>query len=182
MSKHTSIQSLIIYGVFIIYILFLLKLLLLSRVSFEELFHGERSLFRDINLVPFRGIVEYMIGEEADVRRFAFGNVAGNIGVFIPLGFYLSLFKGRNRVMPVLWIIFMASSLVEMVQGVFGLGTADVDDIILNCLGGWMGILGYKFLVFALREEKKVRTAVAIISALGLPILLFLLFMVRLRL
>ncbi len=182
MSKHASIQSVIIYGVFIIYILFLLKLLLLSRISFGELFYGERSLSREINLVPFRGIIEYIFGNEAVIRKFAFSNVIGNIVIFIPLGVYLSLFLNDKRIMPALWLVFLVSFLVEAVQGVFGLGTADVDDIILNCLGGWMGILGYKLLVFVLREEKKVRTAVTIISALGLPILLFLLFMVRLRL
>jgi hypothetical protein len=50
-------------------------------------------------------------------------------------------------------------------------------------LGGWVGILGYKFLLFILRDEKKVRTAITILSAIiGLPVILYLLFMVRLRL
>jgi len=49
-------------------------------------------------------------------------------------------------------------------------------------LGGLVGILGYKFLVLILRDKKKVRSAVTILSVIGLPILLYLLFMVRLRL
>ena len=159
-----------------------MKLLLLSRVSLGELFSGEGSLSRSFNLFPFRSIIEFVFGDEADARKFAFSNLVGNIVIFIPLGVYLSLLKKDNRVRPVLWPIFLVSLLVEVVQGVLGLGTADVDDIILNCLGGWIGILGYKFLLLTFRDEKKVRTAVTILSVLGLPVLLYLIFMVRLRL
>jgi glycopeptide antibiotics resistance protein len=74
------------------------------------------------------------------------------------------------------------SSFVEVIQGLLGIGTADIDDIILNCLGGLIGILVYKFLLLILRDEKKVSTAITILSAIGLPVLLYLLFMVRLRL
>lgn len=40
-----------------------------------------------------------------------------------------------------------------------------------------MGILGCKFLWFILRDEKKVRVAITIISAIGLPFVLYYLFM-----
>lgn len=182
MSKRESIQSILLYIVFIIYILFLLKLLLLSRVSLGELSNGERSLSREFNFVPFRGVIEYMFGDEADVRKFAFSNVVGNIGIFIPMGVYISLFRNDKRVIPALWFIFVISLLVEVIQGILAIGTADVDDIILNSLGGWIGILGYKFLLLTFRDEEKVRNAVTILSVLGLPVLLYLIFMVRLRL
>ena len=74
------------------------------------------------------------------------------------------------------------SLFIEIIQGVLGIGASDIDDIILNCLGGLVGVLGYKFLLFILRDEKKVRVAIIILSAIGLPVLLYLLFMVRLRL
>jgi hypothetical protein len=44
-----------------------------------------------------------------------------------------------------------------------------------------IGILGYKFLLFILRDEKKVHTAITILSAIGLPCILFYLFMVKMR-
>jgi glycopeptide antibiotics resistance protein len=78
--------------------------------------------------------------------------------------------------------IFFVSLSVEITQGLLGIGTSDIDDIILNCLGGWIGILGYNFLAFILRDEKKVRTVITILSAIGLPVILYLLFMVRLML
>jgi len=109
--------------------------------------------------------------------------VVGNIVIFIPLGIYLPLFKKDKRVIINLLFIFIVSLFVEIIQGLLGIGASDIDDIILNCLGGWVGILGYKLLLFTLQDEKKVHTAITILSVIvGLPVLLYLLFMVKLRL
>ena len=182
MNKRERIKSVFLYGVFICYIVFLIKLLLLSRVSLLELFNSERTLSRSINLIPFHSIMEYISGGSANIRKFAFSNVVGNIVIFIPLGVYLSLLKKDKRVITNLLFIFLVSLFVEVIQGLLGIGAADIDDIILNCLGGLIGILGYKFLLLILRDEKKVRTAITVLSAVGLPVILYLLFMVKLRL
>jgi glycopeptide antibiotics resistance protein len=126
--------------------------------------------------------MEYISGSSHNLRRFALGNVVGNIVIFIPLGIYLPLFKNDKRVKTNLLFIFILSLLVEIIQGLLAIGAADIDDIILNCLGGWIGILGYKFLLFILRDEKKVHTAITILSVIiGLPVILFLLIMMRMR-
>lgn len=104
-------------------------------------------------------------------------------GIFIPLGIYLSLFKNKKKIITNLLFIFIVSLFVEIIQWYFGIGTADIDDIILNCLGGLIGILGYKLLLLILQDDKKVRTAITMLSAIvGLPVIFYLLFMVRLRL
>ena len=182
MNKRDRIETVFLYVVFICYILFLLKLLLLSRVSLGELFNNQRTLDRSINIIPFYSIKEYIFSNSATLKEFAFGNVVGNIVIFIPLGTYLSLFKKHKKVITNLLFIFIVSLFVEIIQGLLGIGASDIDDVILNCLGGLVGILGYKFLLFILRDEKKVRVAITILSAIGLPVLLYLLFMVRLRL
>jgi len=182
MNKRERIEAVFLYGVFICYILFLIKLLLLSRVSLLDLFNSQRTLDRSINLIPFYSIKEYIFSNSATIKKFAFGNVAGNIVIFIPLGAYLSLFKNNKRVITNLLFIFKVSLFIEIIQGLLGIGASDIDDIILNCLGGLVGILGYKFLLYILRDEKKVRVAITILSAIGLPVILYLLFMVRLRL
>jgi len=156
--------------------------LLLSRVSLLDLFNSQRTLDRSINFIPFYGIKEYIFSNSATIKKFAFANVVGNIVIFIPLGTYLSLFKNNKRVITNLLFIFIVSLFIEIIQGILGIGASDIDDIILNCLGGLVGILGYKFLLLILRDEKKVRVAITILSAIGLPVLLYLLFMVRLRL
>ena len=183
MNKRERIKTVFLYGVFIGYILFLIKLLILSRVSLLEAFNSQRSLLRSINLIPFYSITEYISGSTANLKKFAFSNVVGNIVIFIPIGIYLPLLKKDKRVITNLLFIFIVSLFIEIIQGLLGIGASDIDDIILNCLGGWIGILGYKFLLFILRDEKKVHTAITILSAMvGLPVLLYLLFMVRLRL
>lgn len=182
MNKRERFETVFLYGVFICYILFLIKLLFLSRVSLLNLFNSQRTLDRSINLIPFYSIKEYIFTNSATIKKFAFSNMVGNIVIFIPLGTYLSLFKNNKRVITNLLFIFIVSLFIEIIQGLLGIGASDIDDIILNCLGGLVGILGYKFLLFILRDEKKVRVAITILSAIGLPVLLYLLFVVRLRL
>jgi glycopeptide antibiotics resistance protein len=125
--------------------------------------------------------MEYISGSSANIKTFAFGNVVGNIVIFIPLGIYFPLFKNDKRVITNLLFIFIVSLFVEIIQGLLGIGVSDIDDIILNCFGGLIGILGYKFLLFILRDEKKVHTVITILSAIGLPCILYYLFMVRMR-
>ena len=173
MNKRERIKTVFLYGVFICYILLLIKILFLSRISHLE--------HRSINLIPFYSIMEYISGRSANIKAFAFSNVVGNIVIFVPLGTYLSLFKNNKRVITNLLFIFIVSLFVEIIQGLSGIGASDIDDIILNCLGGLIGILGYKFLLFILRDEKKVYAAIAILSAIGLPCILYYLFMVRMR-
>ncbi|MBB3125551.1 glycopeptide antibiotics resistance protein [Paenibacillus rhizosphaerae] len=182
MNKQERIKTVFLYGVFICYILFLCKLLLLSRVSLFDLFNSQRTVERSINLIPLHSIKEYIFSNSATIKNFAFANVVGNIVIFIPLGTYLSLFKNNKRVIPILLFIFIASLFIEIIQGLLGMGASDIDDIILNGLGGIAGVLGYRFVLFILRDKKKVRTAITILSAIGLPVLLYLLFAVRLRL
>ena len=173
MNKRERIKTVLLYGVFICYILLLIKILILSRISHLE--------HRSINLIPFYSIKQYMSGSTAILKAFAFGNVVGNIVIFVPLGTYLSLFKKDIRVIRSFLLIFIVSLFVEIIQGLLGLGASDIDDIILNCLGGLIGILGYKIILFILRDKKKVHTAITILSAMGLPCILYYLFMVKMR-
>lgn len=182
MNKRERIEAVFLYGVFICYILLLIKILFLSRVSLLELFTNQRTIVRSINLIPFHSIMEYISGSSENLKSFAFGNVVGNIAIFIPLGIYLPLFRNNKSVINNLLFIFIVSLFVEIIQGILGIGTADIDDVILNCLGGWIGILGYKFLLFILRDEKKVHTAITILSTIiGLPVTFYFLFIIKMR-
>lgn len=174
MTTRTRIETIILYVVFAFYILFLLKLMIFSRVSSPDA--------RSINLIPFASIKAYLLGGSATLTRFAFSNVAGNIIAFMPLGAYLPLFRSNKSTLRNLLVILIASLVIELIQGTFGIGTADIDDIILNCLGGLIGIWGYKLLVRIFRSEKRAHTAMTIVSAMGLPILLYYLFIIKLRL
>ncbi len=182
MKKRERILSVFLYSIFICYLLLLIKILFLSRVSLLELFHSQRTLFRSINLIPFHSIMEAVTDSSDMIRSFAIGNVVGNIIILIPLGIYLPLLKKDKRVIVNLLFIFIVSIFVEIIQGFLGIGVSDIDDIILNSFGGWIGIIGYKLLLFILRDEKKVRIVILILAGVvGLPVILYLLFMIKMR-
>jgi glycopeptide antibiotics resistance protein len=182
MNTRERISLVFLYVVFIGYLFLLFKILLLSRISIEELFNSHRDMMRSINLIPFHSISEYISGSSANLKKFAYANVVGNVLIFIPLGVYLSLFKRKSKIIMNLMLIFIVSLGVELIQGLLAIGTADVDDIILNVAGGWIGIFVYKFLLFLLRDEKKVQTVITFISAIvGLPVLCYYLFIIKMR-
>lgn len=177
MNTRTRIETAVICIVFAIYLLFLARLLIFSRVSLSDLVNGFEAAERSINLIPFGSIMEYVRGDSDVIVRSAFSNVIGNIVAFIPLGAYMTLLRCDKRIARILLLIFIASLLIEIIQGVFGIGAADVDDIILNCTGGLVGILGYRLLHLILHSENRARTAIAILS-----MLLYYTFIIKLRL
>jgi glycopeptide antibiotics resistance protein len=70
---------------------------------------------------------------------------------------------------------------VEIVQGVLAVGASDVDDVILNCAGGLLGILAVRLVSAIVREQATTRTVVAVSSLLTAPVWCFFLVVVRLR-
>ena len=182
MRRRERVEKTVIYGVFFFYVLLLMKILFFSRVSFFELFGTQRTIDRAVNFIPFHSIIEYLSGRTETLRTFSYANVVGNIAIFMPLGAYLALFRAGKGILANLLFIFLASMMTEMIQWIFGIGTADIDDVILNCIGGLVGILGYKLLVCVLRDEKRAQTAIAILSILGSPFVWYYLFMIKMRL
>jgi len=188
MSNKDRIKTVLLYGIFSCYIILLIKILLLSRVSsFEsldlfKLFDSNRTIRRPINLIPFHSITASISNSYESFRSFALGNVVGNIILFIPLGIYLSLFRMDKRIFNNLILVSLVSTIVETIQWGLGIGVFDIDDIILNSFGGWLGIVIYKVLCLLLHDEKKVSSVVTIQSAfIGIPVTFYLLFMVKMR-
>jgi glycopeptide antibiotics resistance protein len=182
MKKHNRVISVLLYGVFAGYVILLMKILFFSRISPLELFDSQRVLTRSINLIPFYSILQYLSGGSAGVKAFAFGNVVGNIALFIPLGIYLPLTRRDKRVWPNLLIVLCTSVLAELLQGILGIGSVDIDDVILNCLGGLVGISVYRLLLVLLREENKVFTVVSVLgTVVGLPVIYYFLFVIKMR-
>ncbi len=68
-------------------------------------------------------------------------NFAGNILMFIPFGFLLAAL-GKPGLRIVLFAAF-TSVFIELMQYFFHVGVCDVDDIILNSSGAFLGFLLY---------------------------------------
>ncbi len=140
-------HRLILYGVLGLYIIILLILLF-----------GKASSMRTINLVPFHTIADYLSHD----KPLGISNVIGNVVLFIPMGVYLALFRPNKKQMGSLLYILLASAAIEVTQYILQVGAADIDDVILNGIGGLLGIALYQFLKRIFKQ--KVRHAVEIIS------------------
>lgn len=169
LTARAKVETIIIYVVFAFYLAFLIKLLLLSRPLGSQ---------RSINVVPFASITHYLTGGPA---RSAFGNVVGNALIFIPIGAYLAFFRSRAKVWKNILVVVGVSVAVELIQDILAIGSSDIDDVILNSVGGSAGILAVKLVAFTLRSPAQVRTAMAVMSLILFPVTSYLLFIIRLR-
>ncbi len=108
------------------------------------------------NLKPFKEIQRYLTYYDVIGPYTVFLNLAGNILAFVPFGLFFPLLSRRNRSFwKVTLISFEVSLLVELIQLVTRVGSCDVDDMILNTLGGMLGHLCFKLLFYWHRMDLK---------------------------
>ena len=104
----------------------------------------------NLNLTPFATLQLYWHflrdGASQPLLQHAVINLVGNVVMFVPLGWFLpriwQVFRGVFRT-----VIFGASliCLVELLQYITGLGSCDVDDLILNTVGILVGYILWRF-------------------------------------
>ena len=133
----------------LVYGLLLLKVVLFKVPSARVLLESltlEQIQFRlrhAVNLRPFKTITYYLSGDQS--FQTAFWNLAGNVAIFTPLGFLLPLaFPESGRLRSVVVIAFVLSLVLEGTQAIWGLGSFDVDDVLLNVLGAVLGWIAYR--------------------------------------
>ena len=170
MKKYRFLQNILFYSVFLFYIVILLQVLLFKSVPVWQVFSENRRILRDINLVPFY----YFTTDDAIARTFAFSNVFGNIVLFIPMGIYIPSLIRNKKFFRYILTIFLISLSVEIIQYIFAIGITDIDDIILNCVGGLIGIAIYKVLLFVAKDIDKTRLIITIIAPIAGAVLIFL--------
>ncbi|MFD0710455.1 VanZ family protein [Paenibacillus sp. GCM10027626] len=137
-----------IYGLFTLYIIFLLRITLFKQASIYNLFAAIGASERTVSIIPFKSIFE-MISSNVSITRIL-ENVIGNIVIFIPFGLILPvILKRESRNVILGGIIFSAS--IEIIQYIFGLGSTDIDDLIFNTFGT---IIGY-MLFIAMKKKSK---------------------------
>ena len=127
------------------WVCFLAYLLLLGYVVFYSFGREENADYR-YNLTLLQEIGRYYyLGIRTGNWHLFILNVLGNVCVFVPLGIFLpKLFsKCQNPLLTILFS-FELSLCVEIIQLITKVGSFDVDDIILNTLGGALGYITYK--------------------------------------
>lgn len=123
------------YLVAVVYIMFFAENF--GRTSFSR---GYRY-----NVSPFTEIRRFYSLILRDIFNYkAWLNLAGNVAAFIPFGIFFPMIRIRSTGMTNTVIAaFAFSMLIETIQLVTRLGVFDVDDLILNTLGGLFGYLLY---------------------------------------
>lgn len=124
-----SIINELVSLVFIVYIM-----LLFYAVTFQD------ANWATSNFIPFKEVFRYEFGSRLFIK-----NVLGNMLMFIPFGFFSSYFLKENKILPILIITMIVSVTIELTQLKIG-RVFDIDDILLNLIGGIIGHYIYRIL------------------------------------
>lgn len=131
-------------------------LLLLSYLLFFSSTYGRTAeMGIRYNLTPFLEIRRGLKHVDTVGYRYVIVNILGNIAAFMPFGFLLPLVSERKvHVIKAGAATFLLSLAAETIQLLSRTGAFDVDDLILNTVGGVCGYIGYAVL-FGRRRKKK---------------------------
>jgi len=109
--------------------LFILLWLVLFKFSYDPVAVIRDYQTRSLNLIPF-----------ALTHK---GEMIANIVAFIPFGVMLGVNFKRVAFRYKIAVIFAFSLAVEIIQYAAAIGVADITDIIMNTLGGFLGLAVY---------------------------------------
>ena len=121
----------LLYVVFLIYFLFLAEWY--GRTGISEEYRYNLELFREIK--------RFIIYREQLGAFAVFANLAGNILIFVPYGFFISVASRERGFFKTLLFSMGLSLCVEIIQLFTRVGSFDVDDILLNTIGGVFGYI-----------------------------------------
>ena len=137
-------------------------LLFYSYLLIDTVFFA-RDARRSINLIPFDMIAE---------QGFTL-NVYGNILMFVPLVLYFANFMKQFHFWKVLGVIIGTSLSIEVLQYILKRGASDIDDLLLNTVGGLIGIVIYLVFKAIFKSKERVHVAISILSiVVGIPVIL----------
>ncbi len=140
---------------FILYIMAIVYFLLLSDMEF----YGRTQTYTDYryNFIPFVEIRRFLHSAiySGSIDYFdIWVNLVGNVVAFIPFG---ALIRWARNQTTGFWVVvlytFLFSLGIEVIQLITKVGVFDVDDLLLNTLGGVIGYLCYRILRFIDRRR-----------------------------
>lgn len=143
-------------------ILFLLYFIILFYFLFfsEEMGRTYNERAYHYNLVPLKEIGRFLKYREVLGMKAVLLNIVGNVAAFVPFGVFVPIFSARCRKFwRTVYYSFELSLLVEVLQLIFRVGSFDVDDLLLNTVGGMLGFLMYTFTMRVWRGQGSGKTA-----------------------
>ncbi|MGM0240064.1 VanZ family protein [Enterococcus sp. AZ103] len=164
-TKRNGKILLTVYLIVLVWIL--LFKLALSLPGIIQSFNTQRSL----NLIPFQGstIINGKIG---------FLEIFYNFLIFLPFGGLLSVSSKRTSFLEKTMLMIAFSLTIEILQFILGIGASDVTDLLMNALGGIMGLLIYRLLLRSFSEIKLDKFLVMLGSVIFVLCLAFVAFII----
>ncbi|MDK8190741.1 VanZ family protein [Paenibacillus sp. UMB7766-LJ446] len=102
------------------------------------------------NLVPLETIKPLLFERDRYHTEAWVKNLFGNIVLFIPLGIWIPwLFRRCRKFWPFTGVVVLLLFAVEVTQLITRLGSFDVDDIMLNTVGAWIGYIGFALFLYS---------------------------------
>jgi len=116
---------------FVIYVSYLAYLVFFSHE------YGRTEIHHSYNLTPFKTIRLYL---KLGFNKTTIINLLGNIVSFIPMGILLPIVSTKMvRLKLIIFTSLLVSVIIEVIQYISGAGAGDIDDVLLNMIGGLMG-------------------------------------------
>lgn len=143
--KKTHWLVFVIYCLNLIYVLFLDPHFGRHMTSQAMTFH--EYLKQNVNLHLFDSIRLFIHGYEIGVVSLEtlLRNILGNIVVFMPMGYFLpALFKNQRKMSVFLVTLVIMILCVESIQVLLRIGSGDIDDLMLNMIGGIIMFIVFK--------------------------------------
>lgn len=169
-------ENVILYVVFAFYALILWLVLidrglLLYLLSDGRLFHDCRTperLYNDLRPLHFAWVHFQHVG----IRGFINADFLGNVLMFVPVGIFTCTFTKGKCPYRYIYIIPLLSIGIELTQFVLRTGILDADDVILNTLGGAVGVCIFA-VIYRLKNKDviRVKRVVTVMSSLLVPYL-----------
>lgn len=139
--KTKTKQTIRIWG----WIFFMIYVCLLLYFLFFAEWYGRKNwgdYHYRYNLILFKEIKRFWMYREQLGMTAVMLNLAGNVIGFLPFGFILPIIGRRMRsIFRVTLLGFLLSLAVELLQLVFKVGCCDVDDLLLNTAGAFIGYI-----------------------------------------
>lgn len=150
--KEFILYKELMYLGFMIYMMFLFRIVTFQDVNYS-----------DFNIIPFKEMFRYEIGS-----KLFFKNVVGNMLMFVPYGFFISYILKEKAPWSIIILSLFASFTIEITQYRIG-RVFDIDDIMLNLIGGFLGYIVY---IIILKIKDKMPNSLQKVSVYNIIVLL----------
>lgn len=124
---------------FVLYIIFVFYFLLISEIYGRT---GEMQEYH-YNLVLFKEIRRFWNYREQLGMFATVTNLLGNVLIFLPFGFFMAMASKYRSFMSTVIYSLALSLTVEISQLFMKVGCFDVDDLLLNTIGGMLGFIAF---------------------------------------